>query len=691
MAYAANILPVEAAYYTLQNASIANAVMTVNAGGSAVYNVTTADLAVLTDTFRVSLLVHSQTSGYSPQVLVRLSAVTIEGTCYDYAMIPSGSQDSLISYELDMEAAEYTSLVFSIEAQAQIVLYLWELCPEASEEIDMTIIEGVTQSLPKLLSDYNVEPLVIQQDELTIALITFDLLQNTDLQGHFAITCVATETCILTLRFKDTGVTELYSPMHYDLRPGRSTIGIPHAYLSRLAGYHSTYITAQVSTGIVSVGTRAILYTIDGGYLATRIADLGILTEDITLNQFRNDYEPDYVYVIGIDAGQAMVRRRAYSAKAHIAFDPLYTIGPAKHAAIECNGHWILRTDMEETIYALVTEEDPYIFLVDTDDNLVVQVGNDATTRITLDTGVSTVSACRGYDSIIYTGQDQGLICLYIKANALFYCQYCYTDGQFLWIGPFEIIIPDMIGTLQSAYVHRLNDYRVSIVVTTSEANYWLISSRTYVGQTVKPDQAYFTYDKLISTMAMYPAAQLPTPLQIIDNTILADGKTVEIVYDRPVRITDAAAFIDEIEVVSGTSRPATATALGNVLTIVMDETITLDSLRLAYPLTMYLQSQNNNIFWAPAPAATILLTGNTALNTVSVSYVPVVTLVLTGKTTVPHSQWPETVALDYVYDLTLAPQAFSHDAPSQYPVVAAITYDVAGIVAVIRTGVSPI
>ena len=120
-----------------------------------------------------------------------------------------------------------------------------------------------------------------------------------------------------------TGVQTCALPIY----AGRGSVGVPHAYLERLTGIHSVIVTAQVSSGTLAINTRGILFTIDGGYLAERMLDVGVDMRDISIRQLSQDYGPDEIWIVGIEAGEAIVRKRKYDPKATISFTPCFSVG----------------------------------------------------------------------------------------------------------------------------------------------------------------------------------------------------------------------------------------------------------------------------------------------------------------------------------------------------------------------------
>lgn len=483
MDFGKSILPENGSYYKLNNASIDNGILTIQAGGSLIYHFTESDITKLTEYFRLSLMPYPYTDRYNPRTSVFIYVKMSDGTCYNNTYFPTQFPNNLFMQEMKFQTGEYEDFYIEIHSMEKIAFHLWELCPEALEEEMQTIINGVSQSLPKLLFDYNTWPLIIDNVEKTISVITFRLLDHTDLQGHFQMTYVASEACTLVLRFKDNEATELFSPLLYDLHAGRGSLGIPHAYLDRLAGTHSLIVTAQVTSGNLVVDTRGILFTIDGGYLAERMIDIGADMRDISIRQLSQDQGPDEIWIIGIEAGEAIVRKRKYNPKTAVQFEPIYSLGRAKDAAIEFDGEWVLRAT--DNNYTIETSLNPWIFWIDIEDNLIAQIGDDINTRKILDTGVSCVHACRGYKSQIYLEQDQGIICAYIKNKQAYYIQYQYniTTKNYRWGKPTEV--DATLYDVTHISVNRLNDYRVQITVKIPTGIKTYISDRTYVNQAI--------------------------------------------------------------------------------------------------------------------------------------------------------------------------------------------------------------
>ena len=349
-------------------------------------------------------------------------------------------------------------------------------------------VESITSSINKLLYDYNTGPITIAQREQPLGMITFYISEQADVEGHFLMSYTSDASTRLILRFYDSTVEELYSPVVMDIHEGAGVIAIPHSFLMRQVGVHGVYVTAQCMEGNVYVDTRGVYFTLDAGNFAEDVDDLSMDVMDITMRQLLESNGPDEIWAVGIEEGKLLVSRRSYSESktARPTWEGVYTPGKAKAAAIEFDGDWVLRTGEDQ--YTIETEDQPWLFWINMDDELIAQRGDDESTRSTLETGVKTVSACRGYSSIMYPDQDQGLVAVYTRLDgSAAYKQLVYVPDR----GIREWHLGAEIGegeTWNKVNVHRLNDYRLGFEMSNSEHNIWLITERTYVGQSVYPE-----------------------------------------------------------------------------------------------------------------------------------------------------------------------------------------------------------
>ena len=352
----------------------------------------------------------------------------------------------------------------------------------------MATVESITSSINHLIYDYNTGPLTIAQQEETVAMLSFYVSQTTDIEGHFLMDYEADQSTHMTIRFYDTNVEELYSPVEVDVLEGRGTIGIPHSFLHRELGIHSVFVTVQCTLGTVDIDTRGVFLTINAGNFATAVDEIGMDVIDISMRQLLESNGPDEIWTVGIEQDNLIASKRPYNITpgTRVEWTGVYTPGKAKTAAIEFDGEWMLKTGAEK--YTIQTEDQPWYFWVDMEDNLIAQHGDNESLRLVLDEHVSKVSACRGYSSMLYPEQDQGLIVAYIKENKAYYRALIYntqTDRK-----EWNASVPlEETEQWDDVRVHRLNDYRIAFTMSNADHNVWLISERTYVGQSAYPER----------------------------------------------------------------------------------------------------------------------------------------------------------------------------------------------------------
>ncbi len=206
---------------------------------------------------------------------------------------------------------------------------------------------------------------------------------------------------------------------------------------------------------------------------------------DVAIRQLPGEKTPSRAYALCIDNGTAKVYERLFPANMDNPWQYVWTLGSAKDVAIEYNGNWVL--EAMSLWYILETEETPYLFWIGSDNVLYVQKWDDDSTRLTLDTGVSQISVCKGWKSSIMTGLDQGLIVGYLKDGRVYYRAYCQQDtGEYLWEPSFEV---SELGTNNThLYVFRTNDFRIGIVTEVSGQMKWVLSHRNYAGMSFRPE-----------------------------------------------------------------------------------------------------------------------------------------------------------------------------------------------------------
>lgn len=171
---------------------------------------------------------------------------------------------------------------------------IWVDTDEEGVEVDLIEIKQLADYLRalgpvRLLFDYNTDRIDVAQEETTIALIQSKLLNDNNFNGHLQITYNASADAVLTIRIKDNGVSELFTPLYYNIKAGKGSIGVPHAYVDKYAGIHTLAVTAQVSNGSVYFDTRSIIYTVDGAFLVGRDIIIDMDLCDISLKRSGDD------------------------------------------------------------------------------------------------------------------------------------------------------------------------------------------------------------------------------------------------------------------------------------------------------------------------------------------------------------------------------------------------------------------
>ena len=394
----------------------------------------------------------------------------------------------------------------------------------------MSQIESITSSINRLIYDYNTGPLEVSQYEMTVGMITFYISEQADVEGHFLMRYEASNPTRITLRFYDTQVEELYSPLIMEVQEGKGVIGIPHAYLHREVGIHAVYVTVQCTIGELSIPTRGVFYSIDAGNFATAIDEIPMDIRDITMRQLLESNGPDEIWTIGLEKGEAYVSKRPYSTSpnARVGWEGVLALGKAVDAAIEFDGTWVYRVSEQQ--YTLETEDQPWYFWTTEEGTLYAQHGEDADGKEILDTGVKSVSACRGYSSALYPDHDQGLVVAYVKDGKPWYRQYAYVealDGKD-WLDPVLLIDEEA----ESIRVSRLNDYRLSFTTSTDEKNLWFYTERTYVGNAVPSELIDLPYEAKGGTFCYMPDG-LDEELRLTDFIVSEDRLILTLLLDK--------------------------------------------------------------------------------------------------------------------------------------------------------------
>lgn len=478
MIYGSNILTNLPASWQVTGGSITPEKITLDAGGTASQQVDLAKLKSIPDTLLVVLVSDTYTESFEPTIFASMYVET--GTeIYTYTLPVIDTGNGICRLQIPTEVVQHMAFVFSIRTDRAIEVTDWGVYPPVSADVDLT---EVMDRLPRLLKDYNTISLTVNHEESLVALISAYITESTELTGTFTLSYYAEASTVIVIRIKDNDISELYTPMLFQLPAGHGTIGIPHGYLNKIKGYHTFTVTAQVLTGTIHIETRQVLYVIDGGRLAIGLMDVGSVVHDITLKKLATEETPSYIYAACIDAGIGLVKRSENTELPGAAWISEAVLGPAIDAAIEFRGVWEVQGD----IRVFNTEEDPWVAWITDENILYAKRLNADSTLVQLATGVVKVCSTFGWNDTYNPGVDHGLLLFYIKDDGLVYYRgYCFQEDE-TYIWEVERNVTEFTGVAVSVSAFRTNDFRVGVNIVDEDNNVMtLISKRNWVGMSV--------------------------------------------------------------------------------------------------------------------------------------------------------------------------------------------------------------
>lgn len=208
---------------------------------------------------------------------------------------------------------------------------------------------------------------------------------------------------------------------------------------------------------------------------------------DVAVRQTAGESDLSLAYAICLDDGIAKIYKRKFPAGLEYPWEYRWTLGTATDVAIEFNGVWKMNTEKEW--YYLQTEEYPYVFYV-RNGNLYVQSWTDSDNASLLATGVSQISACKGWQSSVEPDLDQGLIIGYLKSGSVFYrALCCQENGSYVWEAEHEV---STLGTGNTTLsVIRTNDFRIGFLTQNSGRMLLALTHRNYAGMSVRPETVH--------------------------------------------------------------------------------------------------------------------------------------------------------------------------------------------------------
>lgn len=215
--------------------------------------------------------------------------------------------------------------------------------------------------------------------------------------------------------------------------------------------------------------------------------DIAPALGDVAVRQMAGDKDLALAYALCLDDGVATMYMRKFPAGFDYKWEQQFVFGRVSDAALEFNGVWKMNAAQEW--YYLETDEFPYIFFI-RDGNLYVQYWRDDDSCTLLATGVSQISACKGWQSSVDIDLDQGLIIGYLKNGVVFYrALCCQSDGSYIWEAEHEVTTLGTGNTTIS--VIRTNDFRIGFLTQNNGNMLLTLTHRNYAGMSVRPETIY--------------------------------------------------------------------------------------------------------------------------------------------------------------------------------------------------------
>ncbi len=217
----------------------------------------------------------------------------------------------------------------------------------------------------------------------------------------------------------------------------------------------------------------------------TNLGDLSISTRS-----FESAGVPDSFYNIYVENGIVKTAIKEYSDYLKMGWDYQFSLGEGTAVSIAFDGHWELYKSEEQDRWGLITEKNPYLFWVDNNKKLYVQLWDNENSKLELATNVVKIKAQRGWKSISTLVDDQGIVALYIKTDGkVYYRNYCYLTSIEGYAWDIEREITEFAGIANNINMFMTNDYRLGIVIEDNQGKiHWLITERNWAGMAIAPE-----------------------------------------------------------------------------------------------------------------------------------------------------------------------------------------------------------
>lgn len=189
---------------------------------------------------------------------------------------------------------------------------------------------------------------------------------------------------------------------------------------------------------------------------------------------------PDRIYNIYVDSdGIVKTAYREYPDKELKKWQYQFDVGNGISCAIVFDQHW----ERYKKKWRAVTDNQPWLFWVDTNNILYGQLWDDVNTRVQIDTNTSKVRAIRAWKNVNVAEKDQGVVVGYVKTDGTaWYRNYCQqADYSYVWEPSRRLT--QFTGTAVNMNMFLTNDYRMGFIIEDENGQiYWLITPRNWAG-----------------------------------------------------------------------------------------------------------------------------------------------------------------------------------------------------------------
>ena len=439
-------------------------------------------------------------------------------------------QSRIVEYEYSpFEPASNSSIKLGYNDKGALSFFnkieeVSNIVTENSDSWNETIekVEKIETKKFLLSWDSNEQPIVVDKDEVEIASVSINMPVDSDGQGQLLVNLISNNESTLIIRVYDNETQELYSPIVQQIRKGNSAIGIPHGYFGKAQGVHNLSVTAQSITGAAYIQPHGVTYDVET--IAPSFSNLIMDAGDISIKNPAVGGDKE-VYIIGKDKDEDLViSKTVYINNMFYGeedFETLWSmpeLGTVRNLMIEFNGEFQLPRGKD--IYTLITQEKPWIFWINEENELWGQYGDEVVTAILLAEGVLQASAVKGWslqgsESI---DEDMGLVVSYVKYDGVIaYKQLrglkvLSSTTQATWST--ERILTEAGKGNKEVFINRLNDYRMAFSVNGVDKVF--ITKRLFVGQ-ASPKEVVNINNKISDYMTLItviPTKKIPYELQ---------------------------------------------------------------------------------------------------------------------------------------------------------------------------------